>query len=166
MHAVYQTAHHDLWWAKGQLWSAANWTLVLLTAVVGVGRLMYPSAETGLSTTWPLAVFVVSIALAAAWYLSRLHADIVHARSEIAFVCERSSGLNDLLSAIPNTREPAPDRTRGISFVIVLLTMVAVAVGIALIVLTHKPTYGVIAFIVQLAVGCWILYLSVPSDAA
>ena len=166
LHALFQTAHHDLWWAKGQLWTAANWTLVLLTAVVGVGQLLYPNAATDLSTTWPLALLIAAIAFSSAWYLSRLQGDIVRARSEITFLRGKSRGLDTLPSALPTAGGSAPDRTRGISFVIALLAVVAVAFGLALIVLTQRAVYGVVAFIVQLVVGWLMLYGAITADAA
>jgi hypothetical protein len=39
----YQMAHHDIWWVKAQQMNAANWTLALIGALVGLAKLLdYP----------------------------------------------------------------------------------------------------------------------------
>ena len=37
----YGMAHHDIWWVKAQQMKAGNWTLLLLAALVGFGKLMH-----------------------------------------------------------------------------------------------------------------------------
>ncbi len=53
-YALYGHAHHDIWWAKTQEWSVANWTLLLIAGITGVGRALTP--EPTLEHTRPYAV--------------------------------------------------------------------------------------------------------------
>lgn len=156
LHAVFQTAHHDLWWAKSQLWTTANWTVVLLTALVGVGRLLYPEGVANLSTAWRLGVLLLAVALSSVYYLSRLHSDIVRARVEIAVIRDKRKELADLMDALAGREAlaltPDSEWTRGQEFLAVLLGVVAVSFAIALVVLTGKPV-GFIGLVVPAVVG-------------
>jgi hypothetical protein len=78
-YALYEHAHHDLWWAKAQQWNVANWALLLLAGEGAIARTLIPTNYLTLKATWPFLILNLVIPVAATWYLSKL-LDIVHDR--------------------------------------------------------------------------------------
>jgi len=86
----YQMAHHDIWWVKAQQMNAGNWTLLLLAALVGVGKLM-DEDRLCTATTWEgwllggLATLVTALGV---WYVWDLHSTLVQSRNRAAVIVQ------------------------------------------------------------------------------
>lgn len=78
----YQMAHHDIWWVKAQEMKAGNWTLLLLAALVGVGKLMHDdrSCTTATWEGWLLGGLGTFVTALGAWYVWDLNATLVRSR--------------------------------------------------------------------------------------
>src|SRR5438046_420362 len=86
----YQMAHHDIWWVKAQQMSAGNWTLLLLGATVGVGRLIGyvpadPTTERLGHLLALLGTLVTAVGIAYIWDLWRT---LVRSRNRAANIVQ------------------------------------------------------------------------------
>src|SRR5712664_2048596 len=108
--ALYHHAHADIWWAKTQEWNVSNWALLLMAGIVGAGRII--ASDLSPSRTWIFAGLVLSVGLAAGWYLASLHSDIVDNR-KVYRALESQTGIAQLRSHIPQRAGEASDRERG-----------------------------------------------------
>jgi hypothetical protein len=71
----YQMAHHDIWWPKGQQLNAGSSTLLLLGAIVGASKLLWPQRDdlplSGAIMLTVLSAAAVTLGIAYAWNLYR-----------------------------------------------------------------------------------------------
>src|SRR5438128_1196510 len=71
----YQMAHHDIWWPKGQQMKAASSTLLLLGAIVGASKLLWPEHANlpvcGAIMLTVLSAAAATLGIAYAWNLYR-----------------------------------------------------------------------------------------------
>lgn len=160
IHLVNQVAHHDLWWAKGHLWTATNWALALLTALVGVGGLLLDYQSTSLVQTWPLVLLSTIVTLAATGYLARLHYDVLRARRIIAHLRELRPELDALDRSLP-VQPAVPDTLRGLVFVGALVLAVSVALGISLYVFTKSCWLASGSVMVNMLAGVVFVWFAV-----
>ena len=142
-YALYQHAHHDLWWAKAQQWNVGNWALLLIAAVVTVPRTLLPQCELITERTWPFVSLAVIVALAATWYLANLRKEIVHNR-KVYRALEEQTGIKELRKQIPQAAGEETDRTRGIHLLYVMAFVFAMAVGFAASLLGASSRAGLI----------------------
>jgi len=128
--ALYAHAHADLWWAKTQQWNAANWALLVIAGIVGAARSLIPSAEVVPTRTWPFVALVAVMGVAAGWYLSALHQNIVHSR-KVYRAIEKETGVGKLRTLIPKAAGEETDRERGSGFLYVMSAAIGLAAGLA-----------------------------------
>jgi hypothetical protein len=123
--ALYANAHHDLWWARTQQWSVANWALILIAGIGGVGKALADPCHP-LEHVWVFVALVVIVALVAGGYFRTLHGEIVHNR-EVYRALETETGIDTLRTNLPGQDRGVVDTDwrRGIGplFFIVLLAM-------------------------------------------
>lgn len=125
-HALYEHAHHDLWWAKSQQWRVANWAVLAIAGVVGVARLLHPDPKTITpAATLPFIVVGGVIVLLAGWYLAHLHDDIVFLRL-VYRQLEGNTGVQQLRGTLPQRANESTDTFRGKEIIIGM----AVAIGL------------------------------------
>lgn len=117
--AYHQAAHHDIWWAKGQMWNVTAWTIAWLAFLAGAGRLM--GGEPLLFSTLTAGLFVFSVS-----YILRLQDDVVRARKRIACLRQLHASLDAIGAQLPGSE--GDDADRGWGFVLALGTLLAVAV--------------------------------------
>jgi hypothetical protein len=131
-YALYANAHHDLWWAKTQQWSVANWALLLIAGVAGVGRTLTPSCQPTLESPTYVGLVVV-VALWAGEYFRRLHDEIVHNRG-VYRELEKQTGIKQLRTGLRG-QERGEDKTdwrRGIGHLSVMVIAITVASVLAI----------------------------------
>jgi hypothetical protein len=88
--AQYQMAHHDIWWVKGQQMNAANWTLALLSALVGLATLLGYSRTPPVTTLGVvLSGLSMAIALLGSLYVWDLYRGLVTSRRRAKFIADR-----------------------------------------------------------------------------
>ena len=133
-YALYEHAHHDLWWAKAQQWNVANWALLLLAGEVAIARTLVPANYLTLKTTWPFLIPNFAIPIAATWYLSKLHVDIVHNR-KVYRELESTTGVEALREELRvkglQAADKETDYKRGAEMLFVMAGVFAVAGGLA-----------------------------------
>jgi membrane protein YdbS with pleckstrin-like domain len=139
-YALYQHAHHDLWWAKNQQWSVANWALLLIAGITGVARTLFSDALV-LPNTWPFIALVAFVAIIAGAYLGSLHAEIAHNR-DVYRALEDTTGITELRKQIPQRATRESDHTRGIQIPFAMVLGLAVASGLAAWVLGATPSFS------------------------
>jgi hypothetical protein len=166
LHLMYQVAHHDLWWAKGHLWTAANWALALLAALVGVGGLLLDHRNLSLSQTWPLLVLSAIVALAAIGYLARLHYDIIKARRITTFIREVRPELEAIVNKSLSIRPATPDTRRGLFFVGALIFAVSAGLAISWYVFSRDYCLASASFLGNSLAGVVFLCLAVKKGGA
>lgn len=132
-YAVYGHAHHDLWWAKSQQWSVANWALLLIAGVAGVARAVTAESERHLATTFPYVVLMLVIALVAGRYFAKLHREIVHNR-RVYRKLEIDTGIRQLRGKLPgqDLGDEHTDWWRGIENLWVMVAAIAVAAAFSI----------------------------------
>lgn len=95
----YQMAHHDIWWVKAQQMAAGNWTLLLLGALVGVGRLVEykPTDPAAVGVGRALAVLAAVVAAMGTAYVWDLYGSLVESRNRAANIVQplQHSAFND-----------------------------------------------------------------------
>jgi len=159
-YALYEHAHHDLWWAKAQQWNVGNWTLLLIAALVTVARtLPHPEPLTA-SYSWPFIVTAAIVAVAGTWYLARLHGDVVHNR-RVYRELETQTGIkalrDELRSKGLERANESSDRTRGIEVLYLMVIVFAAAVGFATCLLGATPCVGLLTTLGVASVNVIIL---------
>ena len=127
--ALYEHAHHDLWWAKAQEWNVANWALLLIASNVAIARTLIAENYLVFRTAWPFWIINALIPLAATWYLSKLHGNIVHNR-DVYRELESQTGVKKLREQLREKglqdADEESDRTRGIPILGVMAAVFAV----------------------------------------
>lgn len=122
----YQMAHHDIWWVKSQQMAAANWTLLLLGAVVAVAHLLGYTREppSHVTVVVPLSVMSAAVVLLGAAYVWDLYRTLVRSRKRAALI------VRDLL----DTAFDDPKRTseRDSIFPFAITAILFVGLGIVL----------------------------------
>ncbi|UCC83128.1 MAG: hypothetical protein JSW46_19610 [Gemmatimonadota bacterium] len=166
LHLMYQIAHHDIWWAKTQVWTTTNWALALLGAIVGIGALAYKPEGMVLSDTWHLVALSFVVALAGAAYLARLHYDLVRARRVTLALRQQRPELDALVSGLPIIGKGGSVATRGVWFTVVLLTILALGLGIATYLLGRETALSVVATLDQLVLSNAFLAMAAKKGAA
>jgi len=160
-YALYANAHHDLWWARTQQWSVANWTVLLIAGIAGVGRTLTPWTSLTLYHTWPYVGMVGLVGGFAAVLFGKLHDEIVHNR-EVYRTLENQTGIEELRKKLPGPAlgKEKPDWYRGIGPVTLMVVLtVAVAGGFAALLLGVRLDLAVVLAIVILTFDVvWILY--------
>lgn len=142
-HLLYGAAHHDLWWAKGQLWTSTQWTIALFGVLVGAAGLVNGPTPLVDATTWPFGWLTTAIGFATVWYHGRLHSDIVRSRANTAFLRNFHPPLRDLFENLPKHGDVREDPYRGTPFVRCLQAGVAIGLGVALFALGWQPWIAV-----------------------
>ncbi|SRR6266542_3957685 len=142
--ALYAHAHADLWWAKTQIWNAANWSLLLIAGIVGAARTAVPTDELEPSRTWVFAGLALGVGIATGWYLASLHANIVHSR-KVYRALEHQTGVAALRALIPKAAGEETDRERGSGFLYIMAGGVAVAVALAMTLLGMPTAVAIVA---------------------
>ena len=127
--ALYGHAHSDLWWARTQQWSVANWTVLLIAGIVGTARTLISAQDLGPDRTWGFAVLIAVVGLASGWYLASLHTDIVHSRI-VYRALEQQLGVAKLRTLIPQRAGEETDRERGSEFLYVMCIGIGLAVAL------------------------------------
>jgi hypothetical protein len=125
--AQYQMAHHDIWWVKAQQMKAANWTLALLGALVGLAGLLHYSrtpadADLGAVLSWLSAAVVFLGGL----YTWALFDTVVDARERARTIVKLVADKYDIF--VPAKQPPA----RHWTFPVVITFVYAVALGLVL----------------------------------
>jgi len=158
--ALYGYAHHDLWWAKGQQWNVANWTILLLAGLVGVDQGMRSGGVPDPATARACAVLVWFVTLIAGVYLMRLHRDVLHNRS-VYRALEKNVGADKIRQHIPQIADERSDDLRGLEHLLVLVAAIAVATFFALELL-GRPGRDAFpqALFIGLANTCLVLFPS------
>ncbi len=150
-YALYTMAHHDLWWARTQQWSVANWALLLIAAIAGVGT----TVASSWCSRWPYVLMMSGVAFLAGWMFGSLHGDIVHNR-EVYRELEAQTGIGQLRKALPGQElgEEDTDWKRGIwQSLMIMVLAIAVATGLGVLLLGGALPNAV-------AVGTGILVLN------
>ena len=155
-----QIAHHDLWWAKGQLWTTANWAIMLLVALVGVCGLLHDlnTKTVSLSETWPFLVLSGTVALTAVAYLARLHSDAIESRRIRSSVKDICSELKDLYEHLQiGSSTPQPHCKWDLFFVITLIFAVSVGLGVSWDMYRVDCRWAVVALLLNFLAGVILL---------
>ena len=159
-YALYEHAHHDLWWAKAQQWNVANWALLLIAAIVAVTRTLISDNRLKAAHTWPFIVVNGLVAIMANWYLARLHQDVVHNRDVYRFLEERT-GIKTLRSELRTEglekADEGTDRTRGIEVLYVMAGVFSVATGFSAYLLGAPAQVAFITALVVAFTGAFFL---------
>jgi uncharacterized membrane protein YecN with MAPEG domain len=157
---MFQIAHHDIWWAKGQMWSASNWAIALIGVVVGLGRLLNCPDQMEFKHTWPFLIIALFIAISAALYLARLHYDVMNARRNSRYLRRKARSLDKLIKTFPTHKRKNDDASRGIFFVCTLIFFIAIALGIATYVLATDLRLTFAFSIIELLAGAVFLCIA------
>src|SRR2546422_1326434 len=93
--AIFDAAHHDIWWVKEQQMSAGNWTLLLLGALVGVSQLLTGPGQTPTTTQARLlglaSLLVVGLG---SYYVWDLYLTMVRSRRRAKAIVEHVDDPN------------------------------------------------------------------------
>ena len=155
---VLQIAHHDIWWAKSNLWSATNWAILLIAGVVGVAKLFHPDGPWTFSHSWRSVSLVVIISIAACWYLARLQHDIMANRLKARSIRAKDSALD---AAFEDLNGPCSDCTRGNGFVLAMAFTIGVVAGIATFFLTREDWLGCVVWLGTFLLACVCLGIEI-----
>jgi hypothetical protein len=120
----YQMAHHDIWWVKAQQIKAGNWTLLLLAALVGVGKLMHDDrpCTTAVWEGWLLGGLGTLVTALGALYVWDLNATLVRSRKRATLIVQPL-----LHSAFDDPKRPAE---RSLIFPVAITFILVVALGL------------------------------------
>lgn len=131
--AIFDAAHHDIWWVKEQQMSAANWTLLLLGALVGVSQLLSSPGNTpSLKQTCLLGLASLLVVGLGSYYAWDLYLTMVRSRRRAKAIVE----LVDDPSAI--FAESKRDPKRHVGFPIVITVVFGIAWAITLWLLSFR----------------------------
>lgn len=164
VHALYAAAHHDIWWAKGALWTATQWSLGLQAVVVGAAGTSRdlpapPESVRG------FVVMSVVIAILTLWYQARMHADVIRNRFNADFIRAHDPKMDALYSRLQRRDDAASHTYRGLAFVIFLMLMVANALGLSEYILVGRLLNAIILGIVACLVGAGLLWQATASGS-
>jgi hypothetical protein len=123
----YQMAHHDIWWPKGQQLKAGSSTLLLLGAIVGASKLLWPQRDTpqlGLIMLSVLSVVAVGLGV---WYAWNLYKTLVRARDRARRIARLVHDPHEILAGA--LEEP----DRNIEFPLAFTIIHAAALTIVLV---------------------------------
>jgi hypothetical protein len=163
-YALYEHAHHDLWWAKAQEWNVANWALLLIAGNVAIARTLISENYLAFRTAWPFWIINALIPLAATWYLSSLHANIVHDR-EVYRELELQTGVKKLREQLREKglqdADERSDRTRGLKILCVMAGVFAVGSAFGVLFMGASTSVAILTGVALGALNAVILWRAV-----
>jgi hypothetical protein len=97
--AIFDAAHHDIWWVKEQQMSAGNWTLLLLGALVGVNQLLTSPGQTP-APTQPRLLGLASLLVVGlgSYYVWDLYLTMVRSRRRAKAIVEHVDDPNGIFT--------------------------------------------------------------------
>ncbi len=122
----YQMAHHDVWWPKGQQMNGASSTLLLLGAVIGASKLLWPEhdeAVIGLIMLSLLSALTVGLGIAYAW---NLYGTMVRARGRAKNIARLVEDTHEVL------KDALDDPERNVEFPLIISGIHIVALAVVL----------------------------------
>ena len=163
-YALYEHAHHDLWWAKAQEWNVANWALLLIASNVAIARTLIAGNYLAFRRAWPFWIINALIPLAATWYLSTLHGNIVHNR-EVYRELELQTGVKGLREQLREKglqdADEKSDPTRGIAILGVMAGVFAVGGAFGILFMGGSPCVAILTGLALGAINTVILWRAV-----
>src|SRR5689334_16380205 len=112
-YALYDHAHHDLWWARSQQWNITNWAILLMAATAGIASATSRSSGLTAADIRLHAILVAALGLIAGICLLGLHGDVLHSR-KVYRVLERNLKVDLVRAEIPQAASEETDCTRGL----------------------------------------------------